>query len=415
MKEERKLLIIGWFKFPFGSAAASRVRTIAKGLTEKEVRVHIITTARIPFRKEDQNELNQMYWEGISYECQNQYEPENNQKLSKFQRIWNYILATIRGWNRVLRLVKNNEFDSILIYGRSAISYFPIVIIGHLYQASLFYDVVEWFPPTRFKLGRLNPFFYDDLLSRYLPLLGCQGVIAISTFIFNKYKKKGIPCFIIPSIFDSSIISNVEASETKLPMNKFTVIYAGTCKAGDGFDRLLSAVRIVYLKGCPIHLRILGTDGLSGNAADKRTICEKDDILSSCVSFMGRVSDQDYFKLLASANCLVLPRPKCQITEASFPTRLPEFLYTDRPVLTTDVPDIPLYLEPGIHAEIVSGDTSEALAHGLLRLWQDSERALKIGLAGKQRCYEVFCYRQHKERLYQFLIKKQCDSAESIS
>ena len=407
MQNQPNLLILGHSKFPFGSPAASRIRTIAKGLVEKGAKVHIIIPNRIALREEDRTHSNQMCWQGITYESQHQYNLQRNENLSQLRRRWENIKATIKTWKKVLILIKSGEFNNILIYSRSAISLFPIVAIAHLYKASLFYDVVEWLPYQAFKLGWLNPLFYDDKLARYLPYLGCQGVIAISEYIAQKYLKYQIPYIILPSIIDTSIIESLTTLDKQLKDNsnsQFTVIYAGKCKYGDGFDRLLNAVKIAHLKGCPIQLLVLGTDGLSGNSLKQRKICDQDNILHSRVKFLGKVPDQNYFKTLNSANCLVLPRPKTQVVEAAFPTRLPEFLATGRPVVTTNVPDIPRYLEAGIHAEIVSEDTSQALANGLLQIWQNPQRAQELGIAGQQKCYEVFDYRQHIERLYQFLI-----------
>lgn len=411
MEAKKNLLIIGWFKFPFGSAAASRIRTLAKGLIEQNVTVHVITTARLPFRIEDQQSTGQMFWEGIQYESGNQYE-QAGQDLSLCERLLNYIKAIIKSWIRVLKLVRHGKFQNILIYGRSAVSYFPIVLIARLYGIALFFDMVEWFPPEKFKGGRINPCFYDDWLGRHLPLLGCQSVIAISTYISSQYTRFNIPCLIVPSIFDDSFYSSVAFSKIETGSEKFITLYAGTCKYGDGFDQLLDAVKIAFSQGCPIYLYVLGTEGLSGNARQKRKTCEEDDILSSCVCFLGKVSDQKYFEILVSANCLVLPRPDLQVTKAAFPTRLPEFLSTGRPVLTTSVPDIPKYLEAGIHAEIVSEDSSQALAKGLLKLWRNPERARKIGLAGQQRSREVFNYRQYTENLYQLLTKPNSSTSK---
>jgi hypothetical protein len=50
MQKNHKILIIGWFKFPFGSAAASRITTLAQGLNETGFEVFVVTTARIPLR-----------------------------------------------------------------------------------------------------------------------------------------------------------------------------------------------------------------------------------------------------------------------------------------------------------------------------------------------------------------------------
>ena len=402
MKENHKLLIIGWFKFPFGSAGASRIRTLAKGLGESGFQVHIMTTARIPLRQEDCLN-NELFWENIKYETQNTYE-DNEKKKSFLQRIWNYLRAIVKSWLRVYKLIQNREVDSIIIYGSSLISYLPVVILTRIYGVQLFYDIVEWFPPEKFKGGLINPLFYDDWLGRHLAILGSQGVIAITDYISEKYTDHDIRSFILPSIFDYSLNQHIKLSDIEIKDKQFVVLYAGTCKIGDGFDELLDAVKIALSKGCPVRLDVIGTDGLSGLAAKQRKICEQDEILRCCVRFLGRVSDEEYLSQLASAHCLVLPRPECQIVKAAFPTRLPEFLSTGRPVLTTNVPDVPQYLDAGIHAEIVSGDTTNALASGILRLWQDPERALRIGLAGQNRGRQVFDYRHYMQKLSDFIL-----------
>ncbi len=403
MAKKHKLVIVGWFKFPFGSAAASRIRTLAQGLSQNGFEVLVLTTARISLRNEDVTYTGESYWRDIQYQTENCYE-RNDIKSSRVQRLVSFFKATCKSWISLYNLSHSSEIDGIIIYGRSFISYLPIIIFAKIHRIPIFYDVVEWFPMSRFKYGILNPFFYDDWLGRHLPLLSSQGVLTITTYIANKYTHYKIPCLILPSIFDYSLSQHLEVIGEISKNDIFTVLYAGTCKPGDGFENLLNAIKLASYHGCPIRLDVLGTEGLSGLAKKHRQACEKDVLLRSRVRFLGRVNDTDYLPILHSADCLVLPRPDCQIVRASFPTRLPEFLSTGRPVLTTDVPDIPRYLDAGIHAEIVQGDTPEALASGILRLWKDPDRAYQIGIAGQKRGREVFDYRQHSESVSKFIF-----------
>lgn len=401
-----KLLIVGRFKFPFGSAAASRVRTFAKGLYENGFEVCVMTAAHTIIRNEDYTDSGELYWQGIKYETQNCYE-HNDIKLSLISRFYNLLYAHFKTWIRVYKRIQAGEIDGIIFYVPRLTLCLPLLsLMARLYRISVFYDVNEWFPPSAFKFWLINPVFYDDWLGRYLPLLGSQGVIAITHYISEKYSRYQIPCIIVPSVFDSSQNNNLKPLGTQIKKDEyFSIIYAGTCKVGDGFENLLDAVKICFSKGCPIYLSVLGTDGLSGLALKRRRVCEEDEVLNSCVNFLGRVSDEEYFAALNSADCLVLPRPDSQIVRAAFPTRLPEFLSTGRPVVTTDVPDIPQYLESGIHAQIVSGDTSNALAEGILAVWRDPNSAFNMGIAGQQRGREVFDYRPHMERVSAFIIR----------
>lgn len=403
MDEKLKILIVGWFKFPFGSASASRVRTLAKGLVENGADVHIITTSRIPWREQDQNSSGTLAWQGISYECVNRYE-QHGRKWSLRERFLNHFRAMNKSWSRTKELIEQGDYNTLFIYGRSALESLPLMKIARRGGVAVFFDIVEWKPPSAFRYGSVDPLFYNDWVGRRLAPLGCNGVVVISTYIAEKYNRYHVPYLVVPSIYDFSSTKFIPAPPKE--NGQFVVLYAGACKAGDGFDRLCDAIKIASSQGCPIRLDVVGTDGLSGPAVQQRQICEQNAILRTRVRFFGRFSDEAYPKVLASAHCLVLPRPDSQIARAAFPTRLPEFLSTGRPVLTTDVPDVPRYLDAGVHAEIVPGNTPEDLAYGFLRLWRDPTRAARIGLAGQQRCREMFDYRQHAKNLYAFLSEK---------
>jgi len=89
---------------------------------------------------------------------------------------------------------------------------------------------------------------------------------------------------------------------------------------------------------------------------------------------------------------------------AAFPTRLPEYLSTGRPVLTTAVPDVPLYLTPDLHAKIVKPDSVNAIAEGLIELWNEPAKAKAMGILGQKRGAEVFDYRPYIANLYEMFV-----------
>lgn len=400
MDRKLKILIVGTFQFPFGSASASRIRTIAKGLIASGARVHVITNIRIPSIEKHRSNNNFEY-EGITYESTN-ISVEEASKSSRIIRIYNNIISNKKSRRQVEYYIKNESFDILYIYSRSAIKNIPLVLAAKRYGASVFYDMVEWLPAKAYPYGLINPFFYNDWLGRLFSPFWCNGVIAITTFISKKYKSYKIPCIVVPSVFE---FKNTSLPDKKVFDKEFTLLYAGACKAGDGFGRLIDAVKIAASKGCPVKLNVIGTDGNSGRAARYRMICEKDDYLKNRVVFKGRVPDESYIDTLSESTCLVLPRPNIQIVKASFPTRLPEFLSTGRPVLTTNVPDVPLYLEANKEAIIVSGDSAEALAEGILVLWREPEKGESIGRAGKERGQIEFNYLTRTNAIYRFIQK----------
>jgi glycosyltransferase involved in cell wall biosynthesis len=413
----QSIVVIGWVKFPFGSASASRLRTFAQGLVENGVSVHLITTSRIQYGTEGCKKNGVFEWNGISYESTNVYDV-TRERYSFLSRSVNLLLAIFRSWGRLHRLIVRGECTAVYIYGRSIVSYGPVALIARLAGVPVIFDICEWFPTSKYRLAGLDPYFIDDYLGRQLPRFLGDGVVAITSFIKKKYDGMKVQCILIPSLCDTNYCLNQGDTIKRSSVSEvFTLVYAGSCKPGDGFEDLLHAVKKVVAAGHPIRLHVVGTDGFTGWAARHRQTCEKDSLLRESVRFLGRVSDDEYPVVLQSADCLVLPRPDNQIVRAAFPTRLPEFLSSGRPVLTTNVPDVPRYLESGVHAEIVDGNDGDALAQGIVRLLKNPDRARKIGLAGQQRCREVFDYRPYIRILTEFvstLTKKniECRSSE---
>lgn len=398
------VLIIGWIKFPFGSASGSRIRTLAKGLVENGASVRVITTSRIPFRPEDSLPKGQKEWQQIKYESTNLYEIPSK-KWTLRERVFNHLTSVYRSWKRTRQLLRKKEYNVVYIYGRSFFQYTPVAIIARLAGIPVFFEICEWFPARKYKGGFLNPFFMDDYLGRQLPSFLGSGVIAITSFIQRKYQKWGVQCLLLPSVFDFSLFkeNNEPLVKVQQPDEYFTLVYAGSCKADDGVEALFNALKHVLTEGYQVRLFIVGTEGKKGQAGILRQKAEKDTQLKERVSFLGRVSEDEYHMVLKKAGCLVLPRPDTQITRAAFPTRLPEFLASGRPVLTPNVPDVSLYLSSGVHAEIVDGSGEKSLAKGIIRLLENPERARQIGLAGRERCSEVFDYRVCAKSFYKFI------------
>ena len=397
--DKQKIVILAWATFPFGSASASRLRTFSKGLLENGVSVRLITTSRILYRDVDYKEDSGLAWHGIHYECTNGYHVPGK-KYSLLSRTFKLARAIYRSWARLYRLIAQGECTAVYIYGRSILSYGPAALIARCTGVPVLYDICEWFPADKFRWGWLNPTFIDDYCGRQLPRFLGNGVVAITSHIKEKYDEMLVPCILIPSLCDSNHQQPQGVARRRRSVDEiFTMVYAGTCKPGDGFENLLSAVKKVVADGHLVRLHVVGTDGLSGLAASHRSTSEEDPLLRDCVRFLGRVSDEQYPIVLQDADCLVLPRPDNKIVRAAFPTRLPEFLSSGRPVLTTNVPDVPRYLIAGVHAEIVDGTDDSALAQGIVRLMGNPDRAEKIGLAGKQRCREVFDYRPYMAEL----------------
>lgn len=399
-----KIVIIGAFRFPFGSPSAARVRTLAKGLTENGAEVRIVTVASV-LRKGDPEKSGKsvLNWNDITYECTNCFDPGEKPTF----RAWlsNYFSKNVRAWLKLKKYIKKDCCDVVIVYGRNFLTNFVSLMITKCYCKPVFLDLCEWLTIDHFKGGWRSPFYWSGWANRVIVATFCRGLICISTYIARKFSFSKIPCFVLPSIYDFST-QPTEPSDLDKQRNSedvFTVIYAGQLKKVDGFEQLREAIKNVYREGCPVVLKMLGVDELSAMGAMEKEICQKDEILRYRVKFLGWVSEETYPHELASADCLVLPRLNCRMTQASFPNRLPEYLATGVPVLTSCTGDLPMYLDDGVHAELVYPFAAKFLADRMLCLWKNPERARQIGLAGRERGAKVFDYKANTRNLMQFI------------
>ena len=265
------------------------------------------------------------------------------------------------------------------------------------------FDICEWFPVNNFKCGLLNPMYWDDYLGRKMPDNNCSGVVAITNLIAQKYCSRHIPVQVVPAINDFSFNNSQEGTESNFVSGNSTlkIIYSGFCKFGDGLEYMFEAIERVKIKGVPIELIIIGSDGKTGASLNFSNYCKNNSVLKNIVEFRGRIPEDIYFKTLCSADILILPRRFCETNLAAFPTRLPEFLTTGRPVITTNVPDVPDYIENNIHAKIVTANNSASIEQAIMELWSNPQLRDTIGHSGKLRGEKVFDYKSYTPQMYQ--------------
>lgn len=122
------------------------------------------------------------------------------------------------------------------------------------------------------------------------------------------------------------------------------------------------------------------------------------------VVFYGVVTRDEIPPLLINAKILALARPSSLQSAGGFPTKLGEYLSTGKPTIVTSVGDIPLYIEDGKHAFLVSPDDNKAFAEKIKFVMNNYEQALDVAKHGKSLVYETFNYKVQAERMSEYLL-----------
>jgi glycosyltransferase involved in cell wall biosynthesis len=111
------------------------------------------------------------------------------------------------------------------------------------------------------------------------------------------------------------------------------------------------------------------------------------------VRFTGFILRDQLLAYYQNAAVLLIPLEDDERSRARFPFKLGEYLSAARPVVTSAVGDVPLYLTDGQSGMLCPAEDQEAFANAILRLLDDPESAERIGQAGFGVARREFDYR----------------------
>ncbi len=149
----------------------------------------------------------------------------------------------------------------------------------------------------------------------------------------------------------------------------FTIGYTGNSKSYQGIDAVLDvAGKIKKLNLFPFRLNLIMSSGrgeIEGRLAELG--------LSDVADLRFKVSHEEVPAMIAQSSVLVIARPKVDMTEYAYPSKLPEYLATGVPVITTDVGPIGDLFADQDCIIVISPDRIEAeLEEVLVRLYRQA-------------------------------------------
>jgi len=400
------IVIVGHFLFPTGSAAASRMRYFARGLRElgHDVRVMTMTSPRID--SDDAPDPEWSDWNGIPYlHAAGWVRPRDARSLPR--RLTHLVTRIRRTAHAVCETIhaqhKSEGVDIDIGYTCQDQGFTRIHRCCRDLGIPIVHDVVEWLGPDSFYYGKWNPLYWDSERSFRSILPKANGIIAISSYLERYFKGCGLPVVRMPAIIDCDVDAPPPDTAKVQDADRFVVTYLGNMVERDGPMLMVDAVREVVAEGHDIALHVVGGTDRIPEARRAQAIVEADEQLRDRVTFFGRVSDEMVRRHLWTSDALLFTRRMSRAGSAAFPTRLPEYLVTGRPVIASDVSDIAEFLRDGEDAIIVAPDSASAIADGIERLLARDDRGAAIGASGKRRCAECFHYLTRTRQVVDFI------------
>jgi glycosyltransferase involved in cell wall biosynthesis len=378
------------FTFPEGQAATNRVATYAKGLIENGITVNVIVMMCV--YKEQHTGEN----DGIPYF----HAFEHKQRSPNFfVRRWRIFKKYVHTYQLLRRLNRQEKIVAINVWTTLFQTHMFCWLMARVLGTKLIRECSEH-PLREHQGGFMNRKI--GVIKTKLEARFCDGILCISRYLVNFFKELGVKeekLFLLPSTVDPSRF----AIQCEKPLKERYIGYFGSLTFyRDSIDVLIRA----FGRFSPRHPEVKLVLGgfFSSDEQEKKTrnlIAELN--ITPQVVILDYLDRQEVLKYILHADVLVLARSKDLESNASYPSKLTEYLSTGIPVVSVKVGEIPEFLEDNVNSYLVEPGDDAAMADRLEQIFSDYPRAIQIGKKGKELTSGVFNYNVQARRMIGFI------------
>jgi glycosyltransferase involved in cell wall biosynthesis len=380
-----KIAVVSYNKFPEGDAGSVREYMFGKLFKLIGHDVFFIGMGHVPYRTEKEHK-------GFKYFS---LRLANQRIIGKLR---NYFGYSSRLKHLLNKYQEKSPVNVILVVDIPINALFMLKRYAKKNGITLIHDSVEWYSPEQFSLGVFSPsYILKDMYNRFL--INKQfKVIAISIFLEQHFKYRGLQTVRIPIIFDMQELKTNENKE----FSKITLLYAGSPGKKDYLKEMLEGLSFLSEKElAKIEFKILGVTleqikKLLHN--NEEGFLEK---VQSCLKVMGYVPREVVLENLKKADFTVMLRSSDQrYAKAGFPTKVVESLATGTPVILNITSDLGIYIKDMKNGLVVSECSSQAFSHTLKKAINlPNEHLQYMKQKARESAEENFDFRKYKNVL----------------
>ncbi len=259
-------------------------------------------------------------------------------------------------------------------------------------------DHVKSLPPQ--ELDRLvgkglsHPTRYKEFIGRAI------GVTALIDRLFE-FKPQSIPGKVFWPGYEEQFcgplsVDNAKRRELGIGEDEYVVVYPGNAHAANckEVSSLYLAVGLLNRRGIPVKLIRTGTDYVQ--LFDD----ELEMLRQHCIE-LGYRPRPEIPGLMALADILVQPGGPGDFNDYRFPSKIPEFLATGKPVILPNT-NIGRYLKNGKECLLLEKGNALEIADKMHMLWKDASLRERIGHGGRKFAETNFSWAKSATRLHKF-------------
>ncbi|MCI9553489.1 MAG: glycosyltransferase family 4 protein [Acutalibacter sp.] len=234
------------------------------------------------------------------------------------------------------------------------------------------HDSVEWYSPSEFSNGEKNIWYIKNNRLNEKLIDKSIKVIAISSFLENHFKSKGIDAIRIPVIMD---VKNIIPCDYTHVNDVIRIIYAGSPGGKDHLKEMIFAVkRLSEEERKKLNFTIIG---ISRDQFEKSYPDLELAEVEGCVSFLGRKKREEVLDLIKRSDFSFLLRPaEERYAKAGFPTKVVESMSNGIPMLCNLTSDLELYLRNNENCILIENCDEDSCVKALRKVINLDNEAL---------------------------------------
>lgn len=312
------------------------------------------------------------------------------------------VSSRLRFWRQLTKTVVQQSPDLCLFYDTTLDSYYAMQSIKRA-GIAVGYELCDLFSTSEPKMGRR---IARVLAERFLPRVSeCNIVITRHIQQWVQKIAPATPSILIPGLFDTDSFQHDMEKATRfreqygINHSEVIVCYSGSWWKHKGLATLLAAFKLARsLTVKPMKLVVSGRFTGSPVEDDVSELAKQMNIEADVI-LPGHLNTEEVVGLLSAADVVVSSSTDHPFNHAAFPTKVAEYAGMGRPILATNVGDVPLYFKDGVNAVLTDAHSVASMADGLTRLARDSALRERLGNAAKQTSQDHFNFHRCGERI----------------
>jgi glycosyltransferase involved in cell wall biosynthesis len=370
------VLYIGISGFPMGLAPVERQKLIAKSLVEAGNKVTILCRKGLLDRKEinlpSRGTIDNIHYIYTSWSA---YRPKSFvvRNILKIFGMLNELVI-------LLKLLDSKKINIVYFASRKYWYLRLYYFISKLTKFKIVVDYVELASAWRNVGMKFKKF---DVYA----LLHVDGAICISNYLmqYATQIKPDLPRLKVPVLCD---LKQIEMIEAKTNGTKY-FLYCGSLFYIEVIKFIIDSFEISQNENHKLFIIANGENNVQSEMERYINLQSKKRMIET----YSNLHRNELIGLLKGATALLIPMRPITQDVARFPHKIGEYTASGRPIITTNVGEIPNYFTDKVNALIALDYTPKAYALKMEFAVQNPLEALEIGIRGKEIARQEFDYK----------------------